>query len=48
MTETKDGGGCDFPQGIIGLIVTLEMQRQEVGVGGGGLLAFSKSPGARL
>lgn len=47
MTQTKDGGGgCDFPQGIIGLIVTLERQRWQQR--GGGTFWRSPSPGASL
>lgn len=41
MTQRKDGSGCDFPQGIIGLIVTLERQRCQWR--GGDLLPFSES-----
>lgn len=40
MTETKDNDGCDFPQGIIGLIVTLEKHQWQRR---GDLLAFSES-----
>lgn len=40
MTQTKGDGGCDFPQGIMGLIVTLEKHQWQRRAD---LLAFSTS-----
>lgn len=38
MTQTKDDRGCDFPQGIIALIITLEKQEWQQRGGPFGIL----------